>query len=170
MDKHKNIVIGLLLAVVLVMAVGYAAFATQLTINGTANITSTWDVRIKSITAMTPVGDASNVSTTVDPDSGLTATFEANLVSPGDQITYSISVENAGSLDAKLDDLSFTEEENPAIEYSYLNIKKDDVIKSKNEQVFTVTIKYSDDVTEQPENKTETLKMTLSYVQDKETA
>jgi len=43
-SKHKNALIGALLAVVFVMAVGYAAFAQQLTINGTAEITSNWDV------------------------------------------------------------------------------------------------------------------------------
>ena len=43
-SKHKNVLIGALLAVVFVMAVGYAAFATTLTINGEATITSNWHV------------------------------------------------------------------------------------------------------------------------------
>ena len=47
--KHKNALIGALLAVVFVMAVGYAAFAQQLTINGSASISSSWDVHIKDI-------------------------------------------------------------------------------------------------------------------------
>lgn len=46
-SKNKNILIGGLLAIVLVMAVGYAAFATQLRINGQANITSSWNVHFK---------------------------------------------------------------------------------------------------------------------------
>ena len=54
MEKNKNILIGGLLAIVLIMAVGYAAFATQLTVNGTAEITSKWDVHFKEDnTAMT---------------------------------------------------------------------------------------------------------------------
>ena len=47
-SKHKNILIGALLAVVFVMAVGYAAFAQTLTINGSAEITSSWDVRYET--------------------------------------------------------------------------------------------------------------------------
>ena len=43
-SKHKNALIGALLAVVFVMAVGYAAFAQQLTINGSAEINSSWDI------------------------------------------------------------------------------------------------------------------------------
>ena len=63
--KNKNVLIGGLLAIVFVMAVGYAAFATQLNITGSANVTSTWDVHIKSITAGTPVGTATSKSATV---------------------------------------------------------------------------------------------------------
>ena len=48
MNKNrKNIIIGGLLALVLVMAVGYAAFATNLNITGTSTIDSKWDVHIK---------------------------------------------------------------------------------------------------------------------------
>ena len=46
---HKSSVIMVLLAVVLIMAIGYAAFAQQLTINGSAEISSTWDVHIEDI-------------------------------------------------------------------------------------------------------------------------
>ena len=46
-NKNKNVLIGALLAVVFVMAVGYAAFAQQLTINGTSTITSKWDVHME---------------------------------------------------------------------------------------------------------------------------
>ena len=49
MKKNKNIIIVLLLTVITTMAVGYSAFATQLTLNGTAEITGIWDVRIINI-------------------------------------------------------------------------------------------------------------------------
>ena len=55
-SKHKNILIGTLLAVVFVMAVGYAAFAQQLQINGTATINSTWDVHFNQ-TQLSGVGN-----------------------------------------------------------------------------------------------------------------
>ena len=50
MEKKKNLIIGGLIAIVLAMAVGYAAFATNLDINGTSTIDSKWDVRILSVT------------------------------------------------------------------------------------------------------------------------
>ena len=110
-SKHKNALIGALLAVVFVMAVGYAAFAQQLTINGSAEITSSWNVHMKdeganynpeSIMGTTPTG-----SVDVD-EGGLTATFSANFTSPGDKITYTIPIENTGTLDARLDTITLS--------------------------------------------------------------
>ncbi len=105
-SKHKNALIGALLAVVFVMAVGYAAFAQQLTINGAAEITSTWDVHFDTGTE------------TVTPQVGLTgaqapdgrveylydnqvANIYAELRQPGDTVTFVLHPKNFGTLDAK---------------------------------------------------------------------
>jgi len=110
--KNKNALIGGLLAVVFVMAVGYAAFATTLNINGTANITSSWDVHIKSITAVNggtgrDESAANNITTEVTDND--TVEFTANLLAPGDSVTYTIEVENGGSLGAKLESITAQE-------------------------------------------------------------
>ena len=47
-DKKNAIIVSLLIAVV-AMAIGYAALSSQLTINGTAEVTSTWDVKMTNI-------------------------------------------------------------------------------------------------------------------------
>jgi len=175
--KHKNLLIGGLLAIVLIMAVGYAAFATQLNINGTANITSTWDVHIEGITPGTPVGTAKNISATVE-EGKLTATFEAELVSPGDSLTYTVKVKNDGTLDAKLSTIAFTEgqtntsteegQDNRTIIYSYAGIAENDVLAAGAETTFTVTVMYNPAITSQPAeaDKTSDLTMTLTYVQN----
>ena len=49
MGNTKNIIIATLIAIILLMAVGYSAFATQLTINGTAQIIGEWNVKITNI-------------------------------------------------------------------------------------------------------------------------
>ena len=108
--KHKNLIIGGLLAIVLVMAVGYAAFATQLNINGTANITSSWNVHFDSskttgagvIDATTGLtGAQAPTGTVAYADENLTANLTANLTQPGDKIVYTLTILNEGSLDAK---------------------------------------------------------------------
>ncbi len=109
--KHKNALIGALLAVVFVMAVGYAAFAQQLTINGSADITSKWDVHMESEGAdyvpTSTMGTTPTGSVRVD-DGGLTASFSANFTSPGDKITYTIPIVNAGTLNARLSTISLS--------------------------------------------------------------
>ena len=117
-SQNKNILIGGLLAIVLVMAVGYAAFATQLNITGTASISSNWDVHFDkaACTGYTDqAGCAANVAAaktfaggslptgTLFYGSGnapLTATVHADLNQPGDSVTFTLDIINAGSLNA----------------------------------------------------------------------
>ena len=114
-SKHKNALIGALLAVVFVMAVGYAAFAQQLTINGTAEITSKWDIHFDP--AFQDSGTSSNqaisvhtgqngtgVTSSVVPtgsisydNANLVATLTADLKQPGDSVTYVMHPKNYGS-------------------------------------------------------------------------
>lgn len=107
--RHKNALIGALLAVVLVMAVGYAAFAQQLTINGTSTITSKWDVHMEKGTVATnsTMGTEPTGTVTV-ADGGLSATFSAELVSPGDTVTFTLPVVNKGTINAKLSNISLS--------------------------------------------------------------
>ena len=109
--KHKNALIGALLAVVLVMAVGYAAFAQQLTINGTSTITSKWDVHMTqtgaSNTPSTVMG-TNPVSTLSVATGGLSASFTAEFTSPGDKVTFVVPIENKGTIDAKLQGITLS--------------------------------------------------------------
>ena len=109
-SQNKNILIGGLLAIVLVMAVGYAAFATQLNITGTASITSNWDVHFNKaaqvagdvVAAKTFSGGSLPTGTITygNGDAPLTATVSANLNQPGDSVTFTLRIINAGSLSA----------------------------------------------------------------------
>ena len=110
-SKHKNALIVALLAVVLVMAVGYAAFAQSLTINSTATIQEStdgkqnWkvafekneDAKVESpgATGSTPTG---SISFTNDYSAVIDAQFDA----PGDNIIYTFTVKNDGSIKATL--------------------------------------------------------------------
>lgn len=106
-SKHKNALIGALLAVVFVMAVGYAAFAQLLTINGTATIDSKWDVHFDPTqdstegVAITNGGSDQTTSGTIAYSSGNTiATLTAGLKQPGDVVTFTLKPTNYGSLAA----------------------------------------------------------------------
>ena len=111
-SKHKNALIGALLAVVFVMAVGYAAFAQTLTINGTATIDSTWDVHfddtktegdgVINVTTGLVGATAPDGGTISYDDSNHKANLSATLHQPGDKVTYTLTILNTGSIDAAL--------------------------------------------------------------------
>ena len=167
-NKKRNIIIGSLCAVVLLMAVGYAAFQTVLNIQGTSNITSSWNVKITNVTSKNIVGTASNNG---DPSfEELSATFKTSLQAPGDSIEYDITVSNAGSLDAKLDEITLSDTNNPAIKFTATGMTKGDVITAGSTKVLTVKVEYLSSVSEQPTNTTSTLTVDLDYSQATGTA
>ena len=85
------------------MVVGYAAFQTELKVSGTSKVTSNWDIEITNVTSGTPTGSAEN---TVAPSwDKLWASMEADLYEKGDSMEYDVTIENKGTLDAKLNDI-----------------------------------------------------------------
>ncbi len=169
MNRHRNyknnksILIGGLLAVVVLMAVGYATFSSNLKISGTSNISTSWNISITDITTSNKVGSAS-VSGTPE-HSGLTASFNTNLVLPGDSITYNIKVENKGNLNAKLNKITLKKDNNPAILFETSGIKEGDVLKQGTSSTLSVKVIYSNSVTSQPTNLDASLTVTLDFVQ-----
>lgn len=183
--RHKNMFIGVLIAIVLVMAVAYAAFATNLNINGTAEISTKWDVHIKSIT---PSAEASSIienNQTVYTSAGsikhivkdnYTAEFEAVLLSPSESVTYTVVVENSGTIDAKLapNGITFSDatmgQANPtdAILFTYSGIAPGDgLAKNGGTDTFTVVATYNPSITAQPDSSQleKEVTMTLNYIQ-----
>ena len=99
-------VIALVIAVV-GLSIGFAALQTQLTVNGTAEVTggSKWDVKfVTGSLNKVETGSATGTNPTVAATS--VNGFKATLLKPGDKVTYYFQVTNAGSFDAKLDSIT----------------------------------------------------------------
>ena len=162
--KQKNLIIGGLIAIVFLLSVGYAAFATSLNINGTAKTTSKWDVEIIDVQATTSGGATSKTATHTD----LSATIAAELTEPGDKVTYQIKVKNKGTLNAKLETVTMTDSNNEAIIFTKKGIEQGSVLEINEEATLTVTIEYNPEVTEQPSSLTASTTITFNYVQSTE--
>ncbi|MDD6323920.1 MAG: hypothetical protein PUA73_04895 [Bacilli bacterium] len=160
---QKNYIILGLSVIVLIMAVGYAAFSSQLKISGTSSVTSSWDVEITNIESTNVIGSATNGSAPTYTKT--TATFNTNLVSPGDSITYDVTVENKGSIDATLKTITKTDTNNSAILFETSGIKEGDSLLVGAKAHMLVKVTYNQATTSQPKNLTSTLKVTLDYVQ-----
>ena len=161
--RQRNYIILGLCSILLVMAAGYAAFRSQLTINGTSNISSEWKVLITDIQSSVLNGTPENSEEPSHTDT--TATFKTNLVSPGDSMQYTVTVENRGSIDAVLKTLSKTDSNNQAIIFEITGIEQGDTLKAHESTTFNVTVTYNRDITNQPANLTSDLTITLDYVQ-----
>ena len=161
--RQRNYIILGLCSILLVMAAGYAAFRSQLTINGTSNISSEWKVLITDIQSSVLEGNATDAETPSHTDT--TATFKTNLVSPGDSMQYTVTVENQGSIDAVLKTIQKSDSNNNAIIFEITGIEQGDTLKAHETTTFNVTVTYNRDVTTQPDNLTSDLTITLNYVQ-----
>ena len=162
--RQRNYIILGLCSILLVMAAGYAAFRSQLTINGTSNITSDWKVLITDIQSNVLSGAATDAEEPSHTET--TATFKTNLVSPGDSMQYDITVENRGDIDAVLESIDVNTSENEAILFETSGIKRGDKLLPEESDVLTVVVTYNPEVTDQPENLNSEVTVTLNYVQD----
>ena len=127
------------------MIVGYAAFRTSLNIEGTSEITSTWDIKITNVTSGKKTGDAENAKAPEWEDTR--ASMEANLYSKGDAMEYDVTILNNGSLDATLDDI-ITNKENAnqeAVIITFTGYKEGEVLKAGESKIVHVKIAYNPD-------------------------
>ena len=157
MEKKK--IIMMLCIALLVMTVGYAALSRVININGTAEITSTWNLQFTSISATGQTDGATEINT---PNaSGTTATFHVGLKAPGDEITYLITLSNLGTINAVISEITASELGNNAIKFEVTDIAKGDKIAGQTEKVFKVKISFDSSVTEQPSLNDNKIELTI---------
>ena len=143
--KRRNIIIFSLIGVLLCMVVGYAAFQTRLEIKGTSKVTSNWDIEITNVTAGEASGSAENA--TKPSWKATSASMEANLYDKGDAMEYDVTIENKGTIDAKLNDIltNLEQENSDAVIITFSGYTKGEVLKAKESKIVHVKIAYNPD-------------------------
>lgn len=109
-NKVQNVLLGVLAVGLIGITVAYAALTQQLKIEGTAKVeASTWDIHFETLEGAktgyaTLATDASKLAIQSDTTSmsGNLGTLKA----PGDTITYTFNVKNAGSINAKISSIT----------------------------------------------------------------
>ena len=164
-QKRKNkIIIFSLLGLLCIMMTGYAAFQTNLKIKGTSGISSNWDIKITSVTESGKEGSA---ETAKAPSwTNLTACMEANLYEKGDSVEYDVTVENNGTLDAKLESISNNiKSTNEAVKITFSGYKKGEKLFKNSSKIIKVKIEYNPDFTGIPEEGSGEVSIELNYTQ-----
>ena len=141
-NKKRKIIIFSLVGILLLMAVGYSAFKTNLNITGTSNITSVWDVRITNVKIKETSGLAENVGD-LDSYTNLEANMEANFYEPGDYITYTVTVSNKGTLDAMLDSVKLNMPQQEVINFKVEGATSKEKLPAGSSKDIDVTMEYT---------------------------
>ena len=162
--RQRSIVLGSLIGIMILMAIGYAAFSSQLQINGTSNISSNWDIRITNIESEL-IGATDVSEPTYDNTNGLYASFHTGLSKPGDYALYTITIENRGDIDATLTGIEISDSNNPAIVFETSGTEEGDNLLQGAKDELIVKVSYNENVTSDPENKISNITVTLTYEQ-----
>ena len=164
-EKRKNnILIGVLLGVVVLMGIAYAAFASNLNITGTSSMSENWCIGFDSTRTSdyqaqagiqggtTPTGSMSFSGDSCGGNLKTTASLNATFKQPGDKVEYTLTIGNKGTLAAAIE----------SIEVDGDSVTSDTTITKGN-------IKY---IIEMPEstslavNDTTTMKITAMFQND----
>ena len=165
---NRNYIIAGLCMILVIMGVGYAAFQSQLKISGTSNIASNFLVKITGIEVSSKSGGAAD-KPDVTTHNDTSATFGTTLQTPGDSITYDITIENKGTIDAVLKTISKTDASNSAILFETSGVNEGDPLNVGEIATMQVTVTYNPSVESQPTDLDSTLKVDLTYEQSEGT-
>ena len=113
-NRFQTILLLVLVAAVVCMSIGFAAYSRVLNINGTVNVSSSkWSVHFDPTTFQETAGSVE--ATTVNAGDTVIS-FSAALNNIGDKYEFDVNVVNDGTLDAKLKSITLsgltTEQEN----------------------------------------------------------
>ena len=163
--KKRNIIIGALCCLLVVMGIGYAILSQTLNISGIANMKGDWNVKITNLELVNTTGMAKEVSSSF---TDTTATIKGQMYMPGDSTEYKVTVTNAGNIDAKLSSIAYsssTGDELSDIKFTS-NAVEGRILKAGDTYVFNVKTVFSEEATSLPEKgKTPSYTLTLQYTQ-----
>lgn len=164
--QKKNYVVIALVVLLLALAVGYAAFSQTLTISGTVAGKATWDVKFTSVTLKDAEGKAdTNHGTVTLAEDGKSATAEIKLSYPGDAVMLEAVVTNAGTVDAKLTNITVSGADDDIIITEAVPTAGEKLTANGGNCTAQYAIKWNAD-SEKTDIGTKTLKITYDYEQD----
>ena len=169
--KKQNIAIIGVIAFVLAVAVGYALFSQTLTINGTATANGSFDVQFIKVGTPTSLGYTKSTDTDLASISngGKTLTITVNKLDyPGAYVEIPVTIENKGSIPAKLKEIVQTglNDETGPIKVSYSGVAaSEDPIKQNDTQDMKIRVEWLSGVNSSTEDKGVQIKIELKYEQ-----
>lgn len=161
--NKKNIITSVIVLVIFVMSLGYAALNQYMELDGIASIDRSWIVKITSVTN-TATNNAT--STTVPSYVGSTVTLNSTLPSATSTITYTITLSNQGNIPAKLNNIEVIEDSNTNITYEITGaIEGVTTLDPGKTNTIQITKRYKDGVSNLS-NTNKNIMVTFNYVEN----
>ena len=149
--RTRNIVFSII-ALLLLVAVGYAIIATDLKIKGSVVVDKiTWDIHFENIV----LDDENTVEGTTElKEKATILNYAVAFKKPGDYYSFTVDVVNAGALDAvisSIEENGLTDSQKEFINYSLtyqngLPVKEKDSLKAGERQTLVVIVEYKYDI------------------------
>ena len=175
--NYSTIAVIVLAVAVTVMAIGYAGFAQELKITGTANVSSaSWNVQFNEDS----FNETSDIKSTTKTIAGTSVSYSVGLTKPGDTYSFEIDVTNNGTFNAQLSSILLTKPTEDQAKYLTYEVTYDGTtydadttgltlaLNSGNSKKVTVTVTYvqPEDPTHLPTSAVDVnLGVTLNYDQ-----
>ena len=166
----KVLLIIVLLITIIFMSIGVTTLSNTIKNQEkeASVVNANWGIKISDIQVVNQTSTA-NPGTPSHTDT--TVTLASTLAVPGDTVTYEVTVENTGTIDAVLESQTFIEELNHSetnlIVYTYSQLPDD--LKAGETAKFTVTATFDAETTQEQINsslsKTKTIIGTFNYKQ-----
>lgn len=107
-NNFKTIMLVALIALVAFVGVGYAAFHTDLTINGEGTVqSSSWKIKFLNLSDANKTGTATQITKpTISNNDTHIGDYAVTFTTPGDSINYTFDVKNEGTFDAEISSIT----------------------------------------------------------------
>ena len=172
-DRNKRkLIIYVLVGVLMLTTVAYAALSTVLNVSGTVvKKGNLWNIYFTNPSSASIVGTATGSSINIQASS---LNFQVSLYKPGDKVTYTVDIKNGGTIDAVLNSISLTGLDtaksnslNYTVTYSDGSaIKEGDTLNIGASRTIKITVEFDSSATSIPESDVNlTFGVTLIYGQ-----
>ena len=172
-DRNKRkLIIYVLVGVLMLTTVAYAALSTVLNVSGTVvKKGNLWNIYFTNPSSASIVGTATGSSINIQASS---LNFQVSLYKPGDKVTYTVDIKNGGTIDAVLNSISLTgldTAKSNSLNYTvtYSNgstIKEGDTLNIGASRTIKITVEFDSSATSIPESDVNlTFGVTLIYGQ-----
>ena len=176
----KARLVTLLLILVLLISVGYAALTTNFSITGNTTISKqSWSIYFTNIVPDDENNSVASVTTAPTlSNNNTTVTWAVSMDTPGQVYSFNVDVKNDGSLDAMVNTATnsivtstLTQDQQKYLEYTitYVNglaIERYDKLAAGETKTITIKLKYKEDVDDDDLPTTAQNGIALSYTAD----